>query len=145
MYEYTVYSYYIQYLITRFMYSCVYVCVSYRIGICILCMSICVHTVGIVSNVSLDGEELTGWRHVHFEVEEACGRLFQATDLSRNLFQRADLKFVKSLSSASNLRRCSESHNKAFFDEILVPETSLLSFVPTFYAGEFLLSHCVVQ
>ena len=129
---------------TRFMYSRV----SYR-GICILCTSICDHTVGIVSNVTLDSEELTGWRHVHFEVEEACDRLFQAADLSRelsrDLFQRADLKFVKSLSSASNVGRHPESHNKAFFDEVVVSETSLPSFVPTFYAGELRLSYFVVQ
>ena len=108
-----------------------------------ICKLFCVHNVGIISNVTLNDEELIGWRHVHFEVEETCGRLFQTADLSR---ERSDLKFVKSLSSASNLRRLTERlSNKAFIDELLLSETSLPQYVPTFYAGELFLVVIIVH
>ena len=105
---------------------------------------VCYATAGIVSNVTLNGEALRGWRHTPIDVGRACGSAAAATLPASNSLHTNEAPASGQLLPApttadehSFLLRCKPAAPSPPRAEW--PPTSS-SFTPTFYSGNYTLT-----
>ena len=106
--------------------------------------ALCYATAGIVSNVTLNGEALRGWRHTPIDVERACGSAAAATLPASNSLHTngapASGQLLPAHTTADEhsfllrFKPAAPSPPRAEW-----PPTSS-SFTPTFYSGNYTLT-----